>query len=69
MARSNIFKLEECKFKLDVSKAFFVMRVVIRLPREVVIFPSTEPFMVGFDGTVSNLMLSKMSLLITGGLD
>lgn len=72
MARSNIFKRKESEFRLDKSRAFFMMRVVKhsnRLPREVVIFPSTEPFVVGFDGTVSNLILSKMFLPIAGGLD
>lgn len=71
MARSNIFKLKESKFRLDIGQAFFMVRVVKhwnRVPREV-IFPSTEPFMAEFNGTISHLMLSRMSLLVAGGLD
>lgn len=70
MARSNIFKLKESKFRLDISKAFFMMRVVKhwnRISKEGIIFPFMEPLMVMFDRTLSNLMLPKISLLIVGG--
>ena len=46
------------------------MRVVkhwVRFPREVVDSPSLETFMVRFDGTLSNLIYFKMSLLIAVG--
>ena len=48
------------------------MRVVRhwhRLPREVVNALSLETFKVRLDGSLSNLISSKMSLLIEGGLN
>jgi len=40
-----------------------------RLPREVVDAPPMETFKVRMDGTLSNLLQLKMSLLIAGKLD
>ena len=37
-----------------------------RLPREVVDAPSLEPFKIGLDGVLSNLIWLKMSLLMAG---
>jgi len=55
----NGFKLKEGRFRLDVKKKFFTVRVVKhwhRLPREKVDAPSLETFKAGFDGALSNLV-------------
>ena len=70
--RSNGFKLREGRFRLDIRKKFFTMRVVkhwSRLPREVVEAPSLETLQARLDGALSNLVWLKMSLLTAEGLD
>ncbi|KFP53784.1 hypothetical protein N323_05268, partial [Cathartes aura] len=58
-ARGNGFKLKEGKFRLDVRKKFFTVRIVRhwnRLPREVVDAPFLEVFKARVDGALSNLL-------------
>jgi len=57
--RSNGFKLREGRFRLDIRKKFFTMRVVKhwhRLPREAVEAPSLETFKARLDRALSNLV-------------
>ena len=69
--RSNGFKLREGRFRLDIRKKFFMIRVVKhwnRLPREAVEVPSLETFKARLDRALSNLVWLKMCLLTAGGL-
>ena len=55
----NYFKLKEGRFRLDIRKKFFTVRMVkhwIRLPRQVVDAPSLETFRVRLDHALSNLI-------------
>ncbi|KAK4829100.1 hypothetical protein QYF61_002051, partial [Mycteria americana] len=62
--RANGFKLKEKRFRLDIRKKFFTMRVVRhwnRLPREVVDVPSLEVFKARLHGALSNLLYTQES--------
>ena len=55
----NGFKQEEGRFRLDIRKKFFTVRVVRHwngLPSEVVNAPSLEAFKARLDGALSNLV-------------
>ncbi|KFQ92187.1 hypothetical protein Y956_00140, partial [Nipponia nippon] len=55
----NGYKLKEGRFRLDIRKKFFTMRVVRhwnRVPREVVDALSLEVFKARLDGALSNLV-------------
>jgi len=70
--RGNGSKLKEGRFRLDIRKKFFPMRVVKhwpRLPREAVAAPSLEVFKARLDGALSNLVWWKLSLPTAGGLE
>ena len=57
--RGNGFKPKESRFRLDVRKQFFTVRVLRhwnRLPREAVDAPSLEVFKARLDGALSNLV-------------
>jgi len=70
--RGNGSKLKEGRFRSDIRKKFFPMRVVRpwpRLPREAVAAPSLAVLKARLDGALSNLGWWKMSLLMAGGLE
>ena len=57
--RGDCFKLKEGRFRLDIRKKFFTVRVVRhwnRLLREVVDAPSLEVFKARLDGALSDLV-------------
>ncbi|KFV47832.1 hypothetical protein N341_02197, partial [Tyto alba] len=55
----NGFKLKESRFRLDIRKKFFTVRVVRhwhRFPRAAVDASSLEAFKAKLDGALSNLV-------------
>jgi len=57
--RDNGFKLKEDRFRLDIRKKFFTVRVMRhwnRFPREAVAAPSLAVFKATLDGALSNLV-------------
>ncbi|KFZ54506.1 hypothetical protein N338_03068, partial [Podiceps cristatus] len=55
----NSFKLKEGRYRLDIRKEFFTMRVVKhwnRLPREMVEAPSLDTFKARLDVALGNLI-------------
>ncbi|KFP21053.1 hypothetical protein Z169_00499, partial [Egretta garzetta] len=52
----NGFKLKQGRFRLDIRKKFFTMRVVKHWNREEVEAPSLETFKARLDGALSNLI-------------
>ena len=57
--RGNGFRLEEGRFRLDMGKKFFTLKVVRcwnRLPGEILDVPSLEAFKARLDGAASNLV-------------
>jgi len=57
--RGNSSKLKEGRFRLDIRKKFFTVKVVKhwhRLPREAVDTPSLDVFKARLDGALSNLV-------------
>ena len=70
--RGNGSKPKEGRFRLDIGKKLFTMRVVKhwpRLPREAVAAPSLAGFKARLDGALSTLGWWEMSLLMAGGLE
>jgi len=70
--RGNGFILEEGRFRLDIRKKFFTMRVVRhwhRLPREGVDAPSLEVFKVRLDRPLSKVVWWQVSLPMAGRLE
>ncbi len=70
--RGNGLKLKESRFRLDIRKKSFTVRVVRnwkKLPRDAVDNPSLKTFKARLDQTLSNLILQWMSLVGAGELD
>jgi len=64
--------VKEGRFRLDIRKKFFTVRVVRpwhRLPREAVAASSLAMFKARLDGALSNLVWWKVSLLMAEGLE
>ena len=61
--RGNSFKVEESRFRLDIRRKFFTVRVVqywSRFPREIVDTPSLEVFKTKLDEALDSLIWRYM---------
>jgi len=70
--RGSGFKLEKGRFRLDVRKKLFALRVARhwkRSSRKAVDAPSLAVFKARLDGALSNLVYWKMSLPMADGLE
>lgn len=70
--RDDDFEVKEGRFRLEMRKIYFTMRMVEhwnRLPRGVVDAPLLRTFKVRMDEGLRNLVWLKMSLLVAGALD
>ena len=70
--RGDGFKLKEGRFRLDIRKKFFTLRVVRpwpRLPREAVGAPSLAVLKARLDGALSSLGWWKVTLPTAWGLN
>jgi len=68
--RGNGFKLEEGRFRLDIRKKFFMVRVVRpRFPREAVAAPSLAVLKARLDEALNTLGWWKGSLAMARGLE
>jgi len=68
--RENDFKLEECRFRLDIRKKVFTVRMVRhwnRLPSEVVDALSLEAFKARLGGPLSSLVQREVPVPTAGG--
>lgn len=68
--RGNGPKLKEDRFRLDIRRKFFTVRVVRhwqRLLKEVVDAPSLEVLKARLDGSLGKLVWWEMSLPMAGG--
>ena len=67
--RGNVFKLEEGRFRLDIRKKFFTVKIVKhwnKLPSEVADAPSLEMLKARLDGALRNMVQREVSLPIAG---
>jgi len=54
--RGHVFKVKEGRFRLDIGKKFFTVRMVRHWNSEVVPAPSLELFKTRLDGALNNLV-------------